>query len=126
MLENGNAVPIGKQKEAHTVRVPYPQESGEEGKAAERRVFQRILGKGSCSQKAGQIGEGGPVQARDHGVAGDQTLPEVVSIVDQEVTLSEVGEGNRTGFQERSSFSESSLSGLNYIDSFDALKSRCG
>ena len=59
MLENGNAIPSGKQKEAHTVRVPYPQESGEEGRIAERRIFYRILGKGSCSQKTGQIGEGG-------------------------------------------------------------------
>ena len=108
MLENGNAIPIGKQKEAHTVHVPYPQESGEEGRTAEHRIFQRILGKGSCSQKTGQIGEGGLVQARDHGVMGDQALPEVVSVVDQEVTLPEASERNRTGFQERSSFSGSS------------------
>ena len=91
VLENGNAVPIGEQKEAHTVRVPYPQERWEEGRAAEHGILQRILGKGPCSQKTGQIGEGGQVQARDDGVAGDQTLPEVVSAVDQEVTLPETG-----------------------------------
>ena len=108
MLENGNAVPIGEQKEAHTVRVPHPQESGEERRAAEHRVFECILGKGPCSQKTGQIGEGGSVQARDHGVARDQALPEVVSVVDQEVTLPETGERDRTGFQERSSLSGSS------------------
>ena len=82
MLENSDEIPSGKQKEAHTVRVPYPQESGEEGRVAERRVFQHILGKGSCSQETGQIGEGGPVQARNHGVTGDQALPEVICVVD--------------------------------------------
>ena len=87
-------IPSGKQEEAHTVRVPYPQESGEEGRVAERRIFYRILGKGSCSQKTGQTGEGGPVQARNHGVTGDQALPEVISIVDQEVTLPQTSERN--------------------------------
>ena len=87
---------------------PIHKKSGEEGRIAERRIFYRILGKGTCSQKTGQIGEGGPVQARNHGVTGDQALPEVVSIVDQEVTLPEASEGNRAGFQDRSSFSGSS------------------
>ena len=108
MYENGDAISSGRQKEAHTVRVPYPQESGEEGRAAECRLFHRILGKGTCSQEAGQIGEGGPVQAGNHGAARDQALPEVVGTVDQEVTLPEASEGDRAGFQVRSSFPGSS------------------
>ena len=104
MYENGDAIPGGEQKETDTVCVPYSQESGEEGRTAERRVFRCILGKGTCSQKAGQVGEGGPVQARNHGATGDQTLSEVDSTANQEVTLPEAGEGNRAGFQVRSSF----------------------
>ena len=108
MPENGNAVPSGRQEEAHTVRVPYPQESGEEGRTAECGIFYHILGKGSCSQKTGQISEGGPIQTRNHGVTRDQTLPEIVSVVDQEVALPEASERDRAGFQVRSSFSGSS------------------
>ena len=108
MFENGNAIPSSEPKEAYTVLVSYPQESREEGRIAERRLFERILGEGTCSQKTGQIGEGRPVQTRDHGAARDQTLPEVIGVADQEVALPEVGERDRTGFQDRSSFSGSS------------------
>ena len=108
MFENGHAIPSGELKEAHTVLVPDPQESREEGGTAECRLFERILGESSRSQKTGEIGEGGPVPTRDHGATGDQTLPEVIGVADQEVTLPEVGEGDRTGFQDGSSFSGSS------------------
>ena len=64
--------------------------------------------KAHAARREGQIGEGGQVQARNHGTTGDQTLPEVNSVADQEVTFPEAGERNRAGLQDRPSFSGSS------------------